>query len=129
MSHGFPLLSLFQEAGNVCVFMDAGGPRALTPVNVRQALWLQTLKGLKDSRSLPTSNSSARRCYWPQPYGRLLRGRIAAIPQVDGTNHARRIEDPCSQISQPSTIFSGGTLNKDARKLVIFQETRALKKQ
>jgi hypothetical protein len=28
-----------------------GGPRALTPVNVRRALWFQTLKGLRGGRA------------------------------------------------------------------------------
>lgn len=28
------------------------GPRALAPVNVRRALWLQTLKGLRDKPRL-----------------------------------------------------------------------------
>ena len=30
---------------------------------------------------------------------------IAAIPRVDGTNHARRIEDPCSQVSQHENLL------------------------
>ena len=42
---GFP-------GGRQCLHVHGRrGPRALTPVNVQRALWFQTLKGLRDSRS------------------------------------------------------------------------------